>query len=47
MQKNINEMETLNQRMRASIWRSALRFGNSVVGVLPRNVIDVDSLVWV
>ncbi len=32
-QKNINEMETLNHRMRASIWRSALRFGSSVVGV--------------
>ena len=31
-QKNINEMETLNHRIRASIWRSALRFGNSVVG---------------
>ena len=44
-QKNINEMETLNHRMRASIWRSALRFGSSVVGVLPRIVIDVDSTV--
>ena len=31
-QKNINEMETLNHRIRASIWRSALRFGSSVVG---------------
>ena len=44
-QKNINEMETLNHRIRASIWRSALRFGSSVVGVLPRIVIDVDSTV--
>ena len=44
-QKNINKMETLNHRMRASIWRSVLRFGNSVVGVLPRIVIDVDSTV--
>ena len=38
-------METLNHRMRASIWRSALRFGSSLVGVLPRIVIDVDSTV--
>ena len=44
-QKNINEMETLNHRIRASIWRSALRFGSSVVGVLPRIVIDFDSTV--
>ena len=29
-QKNINEMETLNHRIRAGIWRSALRFGSSV-----------------
>ena len=44
-QKNINEMETLNHRIRASIWRKALRFGSSVVWVLPRFVIDVDSTV--
>jgi len=44
-QRNINEMETLNHRIRAGIWRSALRFGSSVVGVLPRIVIDVDSTV--
>ena len=44
-QKNINEMETLNHRIRAGIWHSALRFGSSVVGVLPRIVIDVDSTV--
>ena len=42
-QKNINEMETLNHRIRAGIWRSALRFGSSVDGVLPRIVIDVYS----
>ena len=44
-QRNINEMETLNHRIRAGIWRSALRFGNGVVGVLPRIVIDGDSTV--
>ena len=44
-QKNINEMETLNHEIRASIWRSALRFGSSVVGVLPSIVIDVDPTV--
>ena len=44
-QRNINEMETLNHRIRASIWRSALRFGSSMVRVLPRIVIDVDSTV--
>ena len=38
-------METLNHEIRASIWRSALRFGSSVVGVLPSIVIDVDSTV--
>ena len=42
---NINEMETLNHRIRAGIWRSTLRFGSSAVGVLPRIVIDVDSTV--
>jgi len=44
-QKNINEMEMLNHRIRAGIWRSALRIGSSVVGVLPGIVIDVDSTV--
>jgi len=44
-QKNINEIETLNHRIRSGIWRCALRFGSSVVGVLPRIVIDVDSTV--
>jgi len=44
-QKNINEMETLNHRIRASIWRKTLRLGSSVVWVLPRIVIDVDSTV--
>ena len=44
-QKNINQMETLNHRIRASIWRKALRFGSRVVVVLPRIVIDVDSTV--
>ena len=44
-QRNINEMDTLNHRIRAGIWRSALQFGSSVVGVLPRIVIDVDSTV--
>ena len=34
-QKNINEMEPLNHRIKASIWRSALRFGSSLIGVLP------------
>jgi hypothetical protein len=34
-------METLNHRIRAGIWRSALRFGSSVVGVLPGILIDV------
>ena len=38
-------MEILNHRIRSSIWRKALRFGSSVVGVLPRIVIDVDSTV--
>ena len=37
-QKNINEMKKLNHRIRAVIWRSALRFGSSVVRVLPRIV---------
>jgi hypothetical protein len=44
-QKNINEMETLNHRIRASIWRSALRLGSSMVRASPRIVIDVDSTV--
>jgi hypothetical protein len=44
-QKNINEMETLNHRIRASIWRKAFQFCCSVVGVLSRIVIDVDSTV--
>ena len=43
--KNINQMETLNHRIRANIRRSALRQGSSMVGVLPRIVIDVDSTV--
>ena len=38
-------METLNHRIRASIWRNTLRLGSSVVWVLPRIVIDVDSTV--
>ena len=44
-QRNINEMETLNHRIRASIWRSALRLGSSMVRASPRIVIDVDSTV--
>ena len=44
-QKNINEMESLNHRIRAGIWRKALRSGTSIVGVLRRLVIDVDSTV--
>ena len=44
-QKNINEMEKLNHRIRASIWLSTLRFGSSVLGVLPRILIDDDSTV--
>ena len=44
-QKNINEMESLNHRIRAGIWRKALRSGTSNVGVLPRLVIDLDSTV--
>ena len=44
-QKNINEMESLNHRIRAGIWRKALRSGTSIVGVLRRLVIDVDYTV--
>ncbi len=44
-QKNINEMESLNHRIRAGIWRKALRSGTSIVGVLHCLVIDVDSTV--
>ena len=44
-QQNVNEMETLIHRIRVGIWHSALRFGSSVFGVLPRIVIDVDSTV--
>jgi len=44
-QQNVNEMETLNHRIRVGIWHSALRFGSSVVGALTRIVIDVDSTV--
>ena len=38
-------MESLNHRIRAGIWRKALRSGTSNVGVLRRLVIDVDSTV--
>ena len=44
-QRNINDMETLNHRIRASIWRSALQLGSSMVRASPRIVIDVDSTV--
>ena len=44
-QKNINEMESLNHRIRTGIWRKALRSGTSIVGVLHCLVIDVDSTV--
>ncbi len=39
-EKNINEMESLNHRIRGGIWRKALRSAKSNVGVLPRLVID-------
>ncbi len=39
-QKNINERESLNHRIRAGIWRKALRSGKSNVGVLPRLEIE-------
>ena len=44
-QQNVNEMETLNHLIRASIWHKGLRLGSSVVWVLLRIVIDVDSTV--
>ena len=44
-QKNIHEMESLNHRIRAGIWRKALRSGTSNVGGLRHLVIDVDSTV--
>ena len=44
-QKNIHEMESLNHRIRAGIWRKALRSGTSIVGMLYCLVIDVDSTV--
>ena len=44
-EKNINEMESLNHRIRAGIWRKALRSGTSIVGVLHCLVIDMDSTV--
>ena len=44
-QKNIHEMESLNHRIRAGIWRKALRSGTSNVGGLCSLLIDVDSTV--
>ena len=44
-QRNINEMESLNHRIRAGIWRKVLQSGTSNVGVSACLVIDVDSTV--
>ena len=37
-QKNINQIETFNHRIRANIWRNALRLASSMVEILPRIV---------
>lgn len=42
-QRHIAALEVLNQRLRAKVWRKALRAGKSKVSVAPCLVIDVDS----
>jgi hypothetical protein len=42
-QRHINDLEVLNHRLRARIWRKVLRSGRNKVGVAPCIVVDVDS----
>jgi hypothetical protein len=42
-QAHIDQMETLNHRLRTRIWKHALRCGKSRVGAMFCHVIDVDS----
>jgi len=44
-ERHINELETLNHKIRAKIWRQALRSGKNLVGARSTLVIDVDSTV--
>lgn len=44
-ERHINELETLTHRIRAKIWRQALRSGKNLVGAMSTLVIDVDSTV--
>ena len=44
-ERHINELETLTHRIRAKIWRQALRSGKYLVGAMSTLVIDVDSTV--
>ena len=42
-ERHINNQETLNHRLRAQIWRKALRNGKSLIGAMSCFVVDVDS----
>jgi len=44
-EQHINELETLTHKIRAKIWRQALRSGKNLVGARSTLVIDVDSTV--
>ena len=43
--RHINNLEVLNHRLRARMWRKALRCGKSKIGAMPCRVVDVDSTV--
>lgn len=44
-ERQISQLETLNHRLRARIWRKAQRAGVSRVGLLPTQWVDIDSTV--